>query len=258
MVSGGQRVFVLTGHGDGRFDVTWSGATGENPVGLAIADLDEDGLADLAVANHETDYVTLLFGIAGGAFERRDHSRFRVDVSPHPHAVRLHDMDSDGHADLLVDDRSPESIRLFRGRGDGPSPGCGLGKERSGPAAPADQRMLRMLHGQPVVEGERRLDSRAVARTPDCRRFQPPLGPLPPQDRFVTANAKLAVASRARAAPFAVAQNLRDTLPYFFDKDLDPRWAGGMAERVAGRERVPVHGSKMDRAYSCVKGGRRA
>ena len=118
--------------------------------------------------------------------------------------------------------------------------------------------MLRMLHGQPVVEGERRLGSRAVARTPDCCRFQPPLGPLPAQDRFVTANAKLTVASRARAAPFAVAQNLRDTLPYFFDKDLDPRWAGGLAERVAGRARVPSHGSKMDRAYSCVKGGRRA
>ena len=65
VVSGGQRVFVLTGQGDGRFDVTWSGAAGENPMDLAIADLDEDGLADLAVANHETDYVTLLFGIAG-------------------------------------------------------------------------------------------------------------------------------------------------------------------------------------------------
>ena len=119
VVAGGQSVLVLTGQGDGRFDVTWSGAAGENPVDLAIADLDEDGLADLAVANHETDYVTLLFGIAGGAFEHRDHSRFRVDVSPHPYAVRLHDIDSDGHADLLVDDRSPESIRMFRGRGDG-------------------------------------------------------------------------------------------------------------------------------------------
>ena len=76
-------------------------------VDLAIVDLNEDGPADLAVANHETDHVTLLFGIAGGAFEHRDHSRLRDDVSPHPHAVRLHDIDSDGHADLLVDDRSP-------------------------------------------------------------------------------------------------------------------------------------------------------
>ena len=34
---------------------------------LAIADLDGDGRATRAVANHETDHVTLLFGIAGGA-----------------------------------------------------------------------------------------------------------------------------------------------------------------------------------------------
>ena len=60
-----------------------------------------------------------MVGIAGGAFEHRDHSRFRVGVSPHPHAVRLHDVDFDGHADLLVDDRTPGSVRLSRGRGDG-------------------------------------------------------------------------------------------------------------------------------------------
>ncbi len=96
----------LEWRGRSRFEVTRSGGAGEYPVDLAIADLDEDGLADLAVANHETDYVTLPFGIAGGAFEPRGHSRFRVDVSPHPHAVRLHDIDSDGKADLRVDDRS--------------------------------------------------------------------------------------------------------------------------------------------------------
>ena len=70
-------------------------------------------------ANHETDYITLLFGTAGGGFGRRNRSQFRVNVSLRPHAVRLQDGDSDGHADLLVDDRSPESIRLFWGLGDG-------------------------------------------------------------------------------------------------------------------------------------------
>ena len=33
--------------------------------------------------------------------------------SPRPHAVRLQDVDSDGHADLLDDGRLPESIRPF-------------------------------------------------------------------------------------------------------------------------------------------------
>ncbi|MCZ6916434.1 MAG: VCBS repeat-containing protein [Gemmatimonadetes bacterium] len=119
VVSGGGRVVVLHGRGDGHFDVASSVDAGDDPVDLAAADLDGDGLADLAVANHDTDYVTLLFAVAGGSFERRSHSQFVVGVSPHPHAVRLHDIDGDGHADLLVDDRTPQSIRVFAGVGDG-------------------------------------------------------------------------------------------------------------------------------------------
>ncbi len=119
VVLGGGRVLVLHGRGDGQFDVSSSVAAGEDPVDLAVADLDGDGFRDLAVANHTTNYVTLLFGTPGGGFELRAHSRVRVDVSPHPHAVRLQDIDADGHADLFVDDRTPESIRLFRGVGDG-------------------------------------------------------------------------------------------------------------------------------------------
>ena len=119
MVSGGQSVFVLTGQGDGRFEVTWSGAGGENPVDLAIAGSrrgracrprgrkPRDGLCHAALRDRRRGLRT------------PGHSRFRVDVSPHPHAVRLQAIDSDGHTDLLVDDRSPESIRLFRGHGDG-------------------------------------------------------------------------------------------------------------------------------------------
>ena len=119
VVAGEDGVLVLRGHGDGRFDLLSSVAAGENPVDLAGADLDGDGLIDLVVANHDTNYVTLLFGVSGGGFGRRAHSEFAVDVAPHPHAVRLHDIDRDGHADLLVDDRTPHSIRAFRGVGDG-------------------------------------------------------------------------------------------------------------------------------------------
>jgi hypothetical protein len=111
LVVGGDRVISL--------QVVGSVPAGENAVDLAMADLDEDGLFDLGVANHDTDYVTLLFGVPGGGFEARAYSRLRVDVSPHPHAVRLSDVDGDGHTDLLVDDRTPEAIKLFRGDGRG-------------------------------------------------------------------------------------------------------------------------------------------
>lgn len=113
------RVIILRGRGDGRFDVIGSVPAGEHAVDLASADLDEDGFADLVVANHETNYVTLLFGLPGGGFEARDSSRLEVNVSPHPHAVQLSDLGGDGHADLLVDDRAAEAIGLWRGIGDG-------------------------------------------------------------------------------------------------------------------------------------------
>jgi len=119
VVSGAERVFVLRGRGDGQFDVAQSVMAGEHPSNLAVADLDGDGWNDVAVANHETDYVTLLFGGPGGDFVTREYSRFQVNVSPHPHAVLLQDVDADGHADLLVDDRTAEAVRLFKGLGDG-------------------------------------------------------------------------------------------------------------------------------------------
>jgi hypothetical protein len=67
LVVGGDRVISLQGRGNGRFDVAGSVPAGEHAVDLASADLDEDGTNDLAVANHDTDYVTLLFGVPGGA-----------------------------------------------------------------------------------------------------------------------------------------------------------------------------------------------
>ncbi|MCH8124084.1 MAG: VCBS repeat-containing protein [Bacteroidetes bacterium] len=119
LVVGGDRVISLQGRGNGHFDVVGRVPAGEHAVDLASADLDEDGLDDLVVANHDTDYVTLLFGVPGGGFEVRASSRLEVNVSPHPHAVQLSDIDGDGHVDLLVDDRRAEAIRLFRGVGDG-------------------------------------------------------------------------------------------------------------------------------------------
>ncbi len=65
LVSGEGRVVTLHGRGDGQFDVAASVAAGDDPVDLAVADLDGDGFKDLVIANHATDYVTLLFGVAG-------------------------------------------------------------------------------------------------------------------------------------------------------------------------------------------------
>ena len=51
---------VHLGDGDGGFHEAANSPlpAGDNPTDLAVADFNGDGLLDVAVANHETDYVT--------------------------------------------------------------------------------------------------------------------------------------------------------------------------------------------------------
>lgn len=112
-------VTLLRGDGAGGFR-PWSVVpAGENPVDLALGDFDEDGRVDLAVPNHETGYVTVLFGTEDGGFARDGRSTVSVAVEPHPHTVAVGDVDEDGHLDLLVDHRAAAALLLLAGSGDG-------------------------------------------------------------------------------------------------------------------------------------------
>jgi hypothetical protein len=84
-------------------------SAGANPVSLGVA----GGL--IAVANHETDYVTLIQGTAPRTL--RLHSR------PHPHAVAVGDFDRDGKPDLAVDSWGENRIMLLFGRDGWRGPG---------------------------------------------------------------------------------------------------------------------------------------
>lgn len=114
----GGRVVLLEGDGEGGFGVLDEVSAGPGPGGLAAADFDEDGRLDLAVANHETDHLTLLGG-TGDGFEPAPASPLRAGVASHVHLVASGDLDEDGHADLVVDDRDAGGLRIFPGRGDG-------------------------------------------------------------------------------------------------------------------------------------------
>ena len=112
---------IITFKGNGNGDLLEVGRfpVGENPTGIAVSDINDDGNVDVAIANHETSYVTLLFGDGKGGFKTTSHSILQTDLSPHPHLVRLEDLDGDSRIDLIVDSRTHNGLRFYKGHANG-------------------------------------------------------------------------------------------------------------------------------------------
>jgi len=117
-VAGEDRLRVLNGDGTGKFNLGESLLVGENPVEIAAGDFNNDKWTDLLIANHDTNYVTIVLGSANGYTHGKNY-KILVDVSPHPHAVEIADINKDGNLDFLVDDRHRELLQYFKGLGDG-------------------------------------------------------------------------------------------------------------------------------------------
>lgn len=110
---------LYVGDGAGKLTRTGRLAAGQNPTSVIAGDINGDGHDDFVVANHETTYLTLLVGDGKGAFEAADNSPLNVPVKPHPHMVRLEDLDQDGNLDIIVDHRSGEGLMVLSGLGTG-------------------------------------------------------------------------------------------------------------------------------------------
>jgi hypothetical protein len=114
-------VTVLLGDGKGGFSPAKGSPfpAGRNPNDIAAGDFNRDGKLDLAFANHEEKYLTLLLGDGHGGFAPAPRSPFAAEVKPHTHGVAAGDLNGDGNLDLVTDSWGTDQIEVLFGDGKG-------------------------------------------------------------------------------------------------------------------------------------------
>jgi hypothetical protein len=90
-------------------------AVGESPYSVALGDLNGDGKLDVAVANSDSDTISVLVNGGGGRLgSRRDYP-----TGDTPRSVALADLDGDGTLDLAVANTFSNTVSVLLNAGDG-------------------------------------------------------------------------------------------------------------------------------------------
>lgn len=110
-------VTILFGLGKGLFKEAAKSpfAAGDNVNDVVSGDFNNDDNPDLAFANHERKYLTVLLGDGKENFIPAPKSPFPVDGTPHTHGIATGDFDNDGRLDLVTDSWGNDQVEILWG-----------------------------------------------------------------------------------------------------------------------------------------------
>ena len=122
VVSGGGDVTLMIGNARGSFQVlpSFSSGLNLNATGIAAADLNHDGRADLAISNtygglQNSGSALVLFGNGDGTFQ----SPVSYDSGENSTSVLITDLNQDGVPDLALSTTNSDGVNILLGNGDG-------------------------------------------------------------------------------------------------------------------------------------------
>ena len=113
----GQIVSILYGNGAGQFALSSSYSTSTPPIALAVADLNGDGIPDIAIAdeavNNLDSNVTVLES-SGGSY-----AATKYPYGHEPRLILAKDMNHDGRIDLITENEFNGTVDIFINKGKG-------------------------------------------------------------------------------------------------------------------------------------------
>jgi hypothetical protein len=110
-------VTILLGNDKGEFTEADNSPfyTGSIPNDIVIRDFNKDGNMDLAFANHDRRYLTVLLGDGKGSFAPAPYSPFETAGLPHTHGIAAGDFNNDGRLDLVTDSWANDQVEVLFG-----------------------------------------------------------------------------------------------------------------------------------------------
>ncbi len=111
IANSGNRVTIRLGVGDGTFTkpTLQNFTVGTNPVFVVAADLNGDGILDLAAADFGGGRVSVLTGVGDGTFAAVKN----FSVKSGPRAIAVADLDGDGRPDLAVPNDTAGNVSVL-------------------------------------------------------------------------------------------------------------------------------------------------
>ena len=118
---GSNNVTILLGNGAGGFSEATGSPfpAGNSPNDIALGDVNGDRNLDLAIANHDAKYVTVLLGNGRGQFSPASSSPVTVNSRPHPHGIAFGNFNADRNLDFVIDDWGNNRVTVLFGDGKG-------------------------------------------------------------------------------------------------------------------------------------------